>query len=140
MDKHLFSIAPRFGSTKFLKLNAEKSAFFTAKLKIRVLPTLVFFNNGIAVGRQLGFENLVRDPRDQDFPTIRLVKVLAASGVLGSKEKERNEDSDYSDDDDVYNAEGGEYSLDGSGGGPVNMQERLNAARRAMLGSLDDDL
>jgi hypothetical protein len=46
MDKHLKKIAARALQTKFLRINASKSAFFVAKLKVKVLPSLVFFVDG----------------------------------------------------------------------------------------------
>ncbi len=49
------------------------------KLQIRVLPCLVFFVNGVAVGRVTGFEALGN--RD-DFTTAQLEKLLLAGGVV----------------------------------------------------------
>jgi len=58
MDKHLAVCAKKFIGTKFVKLDAEKAPFFVDKLKIQILPSAVIFNDGVAVGRQLGFEGL----------------------------------------------------------------------------------
>ena len=40
IDKHLQIIAQNHKETLFVKINAEKTPFFTAKLNIRVLPTI----------------------------------------------------------------------------------------------------
>ena len=61
MDMHLHTIAPQLLPVKFIKLNAEKAGFFVAKLSIKTLPTLVFFKDGVAVDRLIGFDGLGGD-------------------------------------------------------------------------------
>ena len=63
MDKHLRALAPRCVSVKFVRINANKAAFFVAKIKVKVLPTLAFFVDGVLIGRQTGFEGLVKSER-----------------------------------------------------------------------------
>lgn len=132
MDKHLRALAPRCLQAKFLKLNAAKAAFFVAKIKVKVLPTLVFFHNGVVIGRQTGFEGLVTNITDEDFPTGRLLRVLQASGVLGV-EARKDADGDASDEDDGSRSGGG-------GGAGEDFATKMARARRAMLESLDDDI
>lgn len=127
MDKHLRLIAPRAVGARFLRINASKAPFFTAKLKVKVLPTLVFFRDGVATGRQTGFEGLVSSATDDDFPTAKLMRHLSIAGVLGDKaaaaamEKGGEADSDDNDEDE-----------DGFGGvGGLN--EKLKNARVAMV-------
>jgi phosphate transport system permease protein len=67
-----------------VRINAAKAPFFVPKLKVKVLPTLVFFRDGVATGRQTGFEGLVRAASDQDFPTLRLLRAMQLAGVLGA--------------------------------------------------------
>jgi thioredoxin-like negative regulator of GroEL len=43
LDKHLHALAERHCETRFVKLNAEKAPFLAARLKIKMLPTLVLF-------------------------------------------------------------------------------------------------
>jgi thioredoxin-like negative regulator of GroEL len=74
MDKHLRAIAPRMLSAKFLRIDAPKSPFFVAKLKIRTLPSVAMFVDGVLVGKQTGFEGLVSSATDEDFPTARLAR------------------------------------------------------------------
>eukprot|EP00906_Rhabdomonas_costata_P023505 RCo033813 len=68
MDKHLRELAFSMMAVKFLKLDAEKARFFVGKLAIRTLPTVVFFRDGVAFGRVVGFEGLgSEDHGGEDF-------------------------------------------------------------------------
>merc|ERR1712224_757978 len=58
VDMHLGKLAKRCFGTKFMKLNVEKSPFFVDKLKICVIPTLVFFQDGIAKHHMRGFDEV----------------------------------------------------------------------------------
>jgi len=68
MDMHLSKCARKFLGTRFVKLNAEKAPFFVDKLKIKTLPCAVVFKDGVALGRQVGFEGLGGD----EFETVQL--------------------------------------------------------------------
>jgi len=70
IDKHLSEVIPTLMSVKFLKVDAEKAMFFVGKLGVRVLPTLVFFRDGVAIDRLVGFEGL--GGTADDFPTANL--------------------------------------------------------------------
>merc|ERR1719293_440305 len=69
MDMHMRKCARKFLGTRFVKLDSEKAPFFVEKLKIKTLPCAVVFNDGVAVGRQIGFEDL---PGGEDFTTVQL--------------------------------------------------------------------
>ena len=72
-----------------------------------MLPTIVLFENGVAIDRIIGFEEL---GGQDDFPTLNLVRRLVKGGVLIPKNKKesgqirmniagrRAEDSDSCDD------------------------------------------
>jgi len=68
MDMHLGKCAKKFFGTRFVKLDAEKAPFFVEKLMIKTLPCAVVFNDGVAIGRQLGFEGL----GGEEFETVQL--------------------------------------------------------------------
>lgn len=68
MDMHMLRCARKFFGTRFVKLDAEKAPFFVEKLKVRTLPCVVVFNDGVAKGRQVGFEDLP----GEDFQTVQL--------------------------------------------------------------------
>jgi|Transcript_24691 hypothetical protein len=68
MDMHLAKMAKKFMGTKFVTMDAEKCAFFVDKLAIKTLPCVIVFLDGVAVGRQVGFDELPGD----DFSTAVL--------------------------------------------------------------------
>lgn len=71
VDKHLQLLAQKHLSTKFIYIDAEKTPFFVEKMKIKMLPTIVLFRDGIAIDRVVGFEEL---GNDDAFPTAVLEK------------------------------------------------------------------
>ena len=123
MDKHLRALAPRCVSVKFVRINANKAAFFVAKIKVKVLPTLAFFVDGVLIGRQTGFEGLVKSAADQDFPTLRLLNVLRVAGMLGDAEKKAAVEEDGDEDED----DGGAGAGGGGGGGAGGVRLRRQA-------------
>lgn len=80
MDKHLALLAEKYLPTRFIRVDSEKTPFFVGKLKVRVLPTLCLFKDGVCVDRVTGFEGLGGD--GQDFTTKSLEKRIANSGVI----------------------------------------------------------
>jgi len=58
IDMHLHKCAKKFFGTRFVRLDAEKAPFFVEKLGIKTLPCAVVFNDGVAKGRQIGFDGL----------------------------------------------------------------------------------
>jgi len=68
MDMHLAKCAKKFFGTRFVKLDAEKAPFFVEKLRVKTLPCVVVFNDGVAKGRQTGFEGL----GGEEFDTVQL--------------------------------------------------------------------
>ena len=76
---HLRNIAVKHTEAKFGYLNAEKSPFFIQKLNIQMLPTVIMFNDGVAVDRICGFDDL---GGVDDFPEIILTRRLIFGGVL----------------------------------------------------------
>eukprot|EP00605_Chrysophyceae_sp_TOSAG23-4_P002107 GSChrysophyteH1.ASY1.ANO1.2333.1 assembled CDS len=85
MDMHLQKLASRHLETKFVKIDAEKAPFFTAKLLIQTIPTLVFFFDGVGKEKIIGFEGLMDDMpegREDEWPTILLARRMGASGII----------------------------------------------------------
>ncbi len=132
MDKHLRALAPRALGARFLKLEAQKAPFFTAKLKVKVLPTLVYFRDGVATGRQTGFEGLVNCATDQDFPTLRLLRAMQLGGVMGEAARKAAAEGEGEDEDDGEGGVGG-GSRGGGGGAGGTFEAKLAAARARML-------
>mmetsp|Transcript_86586 Transcript_86586/g.244796 ORF Transcript_86586/g.244796 Transcript_86586/m.244796 type:complete len:366 (-) Transcript_86586:2264-3361(-) len=96
MDMHLTNLAAVHVETKFVKINAEKCPFFTHKLDVQILPTVICFFEGITKPgqRQIGFMGLngekqfdstgreVEQGDGDDFPTERLAAKLGEIGVI----------------------------------------------------------
>ena len=104
IDKHLGIIAKEHRETLFVKINVEKTPFFTEKLNVRVLPTIILFVKGKAIHRFIGFQDF---GMSDDFPTINLSRQLVIFKMIEGKTKaERGEISirktnkDDSDDED----------------------------------------
>jgi hypothetical protein len=132
MDKHLRVLAPQILTAKFLRINAAKAPFFVAKLKIKVLPSLAMFEDGVLCGRQTGFEGLVSSANEQDFPTFRLKFALRQAGMMGEAAVRKAADNDEEDEEGLTGAAG-------AGGGAGDFAARLAMAREAMLQELDDE-
>ena len=105
IDKHLTIISREHRETLFVKINAEKTPFFTEKLNVRVLPTIILFVKGKGIHRFIGFQDF---GMNDDFPTINLTRQLviykmiepktkAEKGEITIKKRVKNDDSD--DDD-----------------------------------------
>lgn len=84
IDKHLQALAPKHLATKFVKINASKAPFFVGKLQVKVLPTIVFFKDGIARDRLVGFDDL---GASDDFATSVLEKRIEKAGVIVTLDK-----------------------------------------------------
>ena len=81
---HLRKICKKHLECRFITLDAEKAPFFIQKLQVQVLPTIIMFDNGVAVDRIVGFEEL---GSKDDFPTLVLTRRLIRGGVLEAKNK-----------------------------------------------------
>ena len=76
---HLKKIAPNHTETLFVKIDAERAPFFVNKLQIRTLPTIVCFEDGVAIDQIVGFEEL---GEEDDFPTMNLIRKLVKIGMV----------------------------------------------------------
>mmetsp|Transcript_21793 Transcript_21793/g.42888 ORF Transcript_21793/g.42888 Transcript_21793/m.42888 type:complete len:282 (+) Transcript_21793:356-1201(+) len=79
MDKHLKLMAVNHVEARFFKIDAEKALFFVEKLNIRTLPTLIFFQDGKAIDRLMGFQDL---PNGDDFTTRDLEERIGITGAI----------------------------------------------------------
>jgi len=87
MDKHLRQIAYDHPETLFVKINAEKAPFFSVKLNIKVLPTVIFSNEGKAFERIVGFEGL---DGVEDFKTLSLIRKLVLNKMIQPKNNQES--------------------------------------------------
>ncbi|KAL3920688.1 MAG: hypothetical protein SGILL_003129 [Bacillariaceae sp.] len=76
LSHHLKKIASSHLSAKFVEIDAEKAPFFVVKLQVQTLPTLIVFQDGKAVARLTGFDELMEAGDNNhtidEFPTSRL--------------------------------------------------------------------
>ena len=79
VDKNLSIVAPAVIGARFLRINADKAPFFTEKLKIKVLPTIVYFIDGKTVHTVTGFSEF---GGNEDFYISEFVKSLNRHGLL----------------------------------------------------------
>jgi len=78
IDMHLSKCARKFFGTRVVKLDAEKTHFFVDKLGVKTLPCVIVFVDGVALGRQVGFEGLGGD----NFTTVQLAWKLKQFGGI----------------------------------------------------------
>lgn len=85
MDTHLKTLAEKYFETKFAKINVDNAKFFVNKLKIRILPNVVCFKDGIVCDRVVGFDDL---GNTDGFLTELLEARLGQSGIIPYKGQE----------------------------------------------------
>ena len=88
MDHHLHFLAKRHLETKFVKIDAAKTPFFVQKLSVRMMPTLIFFVDGVAKDKLIGFEGLSEDLpiyQEDEWKTIKLAKLLGKAGMINKE-------------------------------------------------------
>lgn len=118
VDERLKVLAPLHLETRFARIDAEKAPFFVSKLAIKVLPTLVCFEEGKAIDRKMGYSGETAAEQ-----LVDLEKSLFQAGVLDSiKCKSKAEgaataiehdgsDQEDSDEEDVHLRRRGVTSL-----------------------------
>lgn len=58
VDMHMQKICRVHLEARFVRIDAEKCPFFVGKLNIQMLPTIIMFENGVAIDRICGFEEI----------------------------------------------------------------------------------
>ncbi|TIA90791.1 hypothetical protein E3P99_01402 [Wallemia hederae] len=95
MDTHLELLAYQHPGTKFLKVNVENVPFLVEKLKIKVLPCVITFRQGVARERLVGFQDL---GQSDQFATKTLEWKLFQMGAITNVDQDGERvDSDYDD-------------------------------------------
>ncbi|DBA89679.1 hypothetical protein WJX79_002117 [Trebouxia sp. C0005] len=92
LDKHLSILARKYFDTRFIKVSAPDAPFFTVKLQVKMLPCLVFFQNGVACDRAVGFDDY---GASDDFPTTAVEQRLLKSGIVHAPKKKQDDDDQY---------------------------------------------
>ncbi|KAL4917925.1 thioredoxin-like protein [Aspergillus aurantiobrunneus] len=107
MDEHIRELAARHQDVRFARVDVRETPFVVEKLKIRVLPCVIGFTDGLAVERVIGFEGLGTGGSDglEEFSTAILEKRLLGKGILSqtrlnAEDYERSEGHSDDEDDD----------------------------------------
>lgn len=79
MDQHLARLAPKYFSTRFIRVFVENVPWLVEKLSIKVLPCVIMFVDGVTKDRLVGFEEL---GNVDTFETAALELRLLQSGVI----------------------------------------------------------
>ncbi|OJD22128.1 hypothetical protein ACJ73_06532, partial [Blastomyces percursus] len=85
MDKHIHVLASLHHETRFATADVRTIPFVVEKLKVKVLPCVIGFVDGVGVERIVGFEGLGfggRQDADEEFRTGELERRLLARGCL----------------------------------------------------------
>ncbi|KAL4806008.1 thioredoxin-like protein [Aspergillus unguis] len=107
MDEHIRTLAARHQDVRFARVDVRETPFVVEKLKIRVLPCVIGFNDGVAVERVLGFEGLGIGGSDglEGFSTATLEKRLLTAGILSQTRFNADDESmsepDSEEEDDA---------------------------------------
>ena len=91
MDKHLSALAKKYFDTKFIKVSAPDAPFFVTKLQVKVLPCLIYFRDGVAYDRMVGFEEV---GGKDDYSTSKLEGILLKAGVIAAIEADDSDSED----------------------------------------------
>ncbi|XP_012214626.1 thioredoxin domain-containing protein 9 [Linepithema humile] len=79
VDHHFKILAKKHIEARFCKLNVERCPFLTARLRIKIIPTIALIINGKTKDFIVGFTEL---GNCDDFSTEKLQSRLAQSGVI----------------------------------------------------------
>lgn len=80
LDNHFARIAKTEIETRFVKINASKANFLSAKWRIRTLPSICILINGRLNHKMIGFDEV---GGTDEFTTLQLHRALAKHGLLG---------------------------------------------------------
>ena len=130
MDEHIRTLAMRHYEAKFARVDVRHTPFIVEKLKIKVLPCVIGFKDGLGVERVLGFEGLGSGGRDgkDGFSIATLEKRLLWKGILVQAKIKQGDD-----DDDDYDSAG---SDEDAGRGP---RRAIRSGGRLNRNDDDDD-
>jgi thioredoxin-like negative regulator of GroEL len=95
MDRHLSALAVKHFETRFIKISATDAPFFVDKLKIRTLPCIVCFIDGVALDRVVGFADF---GGKDDFQTDALERRLMQSEALKEATKAHRDEDESGED------------------------------------------
>ncbi|CEL04314.1 Putative NTP binding protein [Aspergillus calidoustus] len=129
MDEHIKALAARHQDVRFARVDVRETPFVVEKLKIRVLPCVIGFLEGVGVERVVGFEGLGSGGVDgaDGFSTATLEMRLLWKGILSQKKFKAVDD------------EGSEADSEEEDGGQRRRRGIRTGNTRAVKDGDDDD-
>ncbi|KAL3458018.1 thioredoxin-like protein [Aspergillus heterothallicus] len=102
MDEHIKALAVRHQDVRFARVDVRETPFVVEKLKIRVLPCVIGFLDGVGVERVVGFEGLGSRGSDgsDGFSTATLETRLLWKGILSQKKFKTGNDAGSEDEEE----------------------------------------
>lgn len=98
VNARLQTLASSHLETRFVNIDAEKAPFFVDRLKVRVLPAVLCFENGKYIGRVVGFngENEIEQIRDleKSLVMIGIIKDPSLNEFNKAKKNAMEDDED----------------------------------------------
>lgn len=104
MKNKLDTLSQKHLTTKFIRINAENAPFLVTRLKVKVLPCVILYINGVESNRIIGFDKLKYNEKNDDFTIESLEQFLINNGVIerratnyqriSKKQVESDEESD----------------------------------------------
>jgi len=104
VDARLRTLAPLHPEARFARIDAEKAPFFVERLAVKVLPTIVCFEDGKVIGRKVGFNGETEAEVLFDIESeLERVGVIRAVLLPNPNAKKAGKAADDDDDDEVEN-------------------------------------
>ncbi|EEH10510.1 GTPase inhibitor [Histoplasma capsulatum G186AR] len=114
MDRHIHALAGLHHETRFATVDVRRIPFVVEKLKVKVLPCVIGFVDGVGVERIVGFEGLGyggRHDADEEFRSGELERRLLRRGCLVKRRigegDEVGSDIDGEEEEEVRRERGG---------------------------------
>ncbi|KAH3679088.1 hypothetical protein WICMUC_001284 [Wickerhamomyces mucosus] len=110
MDSKLQTLSQKHLQTKFIRIKAEDAPFLVTRLKIKILPCVILYINGIESNRIVGFDKLNYNPENDQFKIESLENFLLINGVIPKrasnyqriyKKNDQNGDNENDEESDL---------------------------------------
>jgi thioredoxin-like negative regulator of GroEL len=96
-ERHIQLLAMHHSEARFIRVDVDNAPFLVQKLKLKVLPCIISFYDGVIKDRLEGFTAF----GDKDnFKTRTMEKALSKNGVLAANTACGSSSSEEDDDDD----------------------------------------
>lgn len=84
MDEKLEILSQKHVNVKFIRIQVEDAPFLVTRLKIKILPVVILYINGVESNRLVGFDKLNYNDNG-DFSVESLESFLLNNGIIEKK-------------------------------------------------------